>query len=140
LMSQVETSTQTTTPKTLPGASRGSRLKTRVEDVLRTFEWTWAKAVLFSLGFVFFILISTSVLPSFWLYFADSELRWDGASAQRLIFFEAPGQLLFYLRDAVAMGLATGPIITVLIVASILQNWRRKLRGQTDSRPTGGYR
>ena len=38
------------------------------------------------------------------------------------------------------MGLATGPIITVLIVASILQNWRRKLRGQTDSRPTGGYR
>jgi hypothetical protein len=139
-MSQVETSTQTTTPKTLPGASRGSRLKTRVEDVLRTFEWTWAKAVLFSLGFVFFILISTSVLPSFWLYFADQTLRWDGGSAQTVLFFELPGGLLLVIRDAVAMGLATGPIITVLIVASILQNWRRKLRGQTDSRPTGGYR
>ena len=139
-MSQIDTSTQPTTPKTLPGASRGARMKARVEDLLRTFEWTWTKAVVFSLGFVFFILISTSVLPSFWLYFADSELRWDGAAPQRLIFFEAPGLLLFYLRDAVAMGLATGPIITVLIVASIMQNWRRKLRGQTDSRPTGGYR
>ena len=137
-MSQVET-TQTT-PKTLPGGGRGTRLKTRVEDFLRTFEWTWTNAVVFAIGFTFFILISTSVLPSFWLYFADSELRWDGSSAQRVLFFELPGQLLFYIRDAVAMGLATGPIITVLIVASILQNWRRKLRGQTDSRPAGGYR
>ena len=127
-MSQVESTTPTQTRKE------------RVEAFLKAFEWSWTTAVVFSLGLVFFLLISTSVLPSFWLYFADSELRWDGASAQRLIFFEAPGQLLFYLRDAVAMGLATGPIITVLIVASILQNWRRKLRGQTDSRPTGGYR
>ena len=140
-MSQVETSAHaTTTPKTLPGASRGARLKARVEGVLRTFEWTWTKAVLFSLAFVFFILISTSVIPSFWLYFADSELRWDGSAPQQVLWFEVSAQLLFYLRDAVAMGLATGPIITVLILASILQNWRRKLRGQTDSRPTGGYR
>jgi hypothetical protein len=139
-MSQVRT-TQTT-PKTLtsPGASRGARLKTRVEGFLRTFEWTWTSAVVFALGFTFFILISTSVLPSFWLYFADQTLRWDGGSAQTVLFFELPGGLLLVIRDAVAMGLATGPIITVLIVASILQNWRRKLRGQTDSRPTGGYR
>jgi hypothetical protein len=137
-MSQVET--QTTTPKTLPGESRGSRTKSRIEHFLRTFEWSWTSAVVFSLAFTFFVLISTSVLPSFWLYFADQTLRWDGGSAQRLLFFEAPGQLLLYLRDAVAMGLTTGPIITILIVASIVQNWRRKLRGQTDSRPTGGYR
>ena len=39
------------------------------------------------------------------------------------------------------MGLATGPIITVLVAAAILQNWRRKLRGESgDVRPTGGYR
>ena len=45
------------------------------------------------------------------------------------------------LRDAVAMGLTTGPIITVLIVAAVLQNWRSKLRGRSgDVRPTGGYR
>jgi hypothetical protein len=137
-MSQVET-TQTA-PKTLPGASRGERLKTRVEGFLRTFEWTWTSAVVFSVGFTFFILISTSVIPSFWLYFADQTLRWDGGAPQEVLFFTLPAGLLLILRDAVAMGLSTGPIITVLIVASILQNWRRKLRGSTDSRPTGGYR
>jgi hypothetical protein len=137
-MSQVGT-TQTT-PKTLPGASRGERLKTRVEEVLRTFEWTWTKAVLFAVVFTFFILITTSVMPSFWLYYADAELGWNGGSPQEVLFWTWPGGLLLIIRDAVAMGFATGPIITVLIVASILQNWRRKLRGQTDSRPTGGYR
>ena len=45
------------------------------------------------------------------------------------------------LRDAVAMGLVTGPFISVLVVATIMQNWRRKLRGAGgDSRPSGGYR
>jgi hypothetical protein len=137
-MSQVGTQTA---PKTLPGESRGQRLKARIEHVLRTFEWTWTNAVLFSLGLTFFILITTTVMPSFWLYFADQTLRWDGAAPQELLWlFEAPGGLLLILRDAVAMGLSTGPIITILIVAAVLQNWRRKLRGQTDSRPTGGYR
>ncbi len=136
-MSQVET---TQTPKTLPAGNRLERVKARVEHVLRTFEWSWTSAVIFSVGFTFFILISTSVIPSFWLYFADATLRWDGGAPQQLLFWELPGGLLLILRDAVAMGLSTGPIITVLIVASILQNWRRKLRGQTDSRPTGGYR
>jgi hypothetical protein len=138
-MSQVET-TQAI-PKTLQGTNRRTRMKARVEGILRTFEWTWTNAVIFSIGFTFFILISTSVMPSFWLYFADQELRWDGGASQELLWlFQAPGGLLLILRDAVAMGLATGPIITVLVVAAILQNWRRKLRGQTDSRPTGGYR
>ena len=45
------------------------------------------------------------------------------------------------LRDAIAMGLTTGPIIMVLVLGAILQNWRRKLRGESgDVRPTGGYR
>ena len=143
-MSQVETThtqaTPQTTPKTLPGAGRGQQLKARVENFLRRFDWTWTSAITFSLAFVFFILISTSVIPSFWLYFADQKLRWDGGAAQEVLFWTVPGGLLLVIRDAVAMGLATGPIITVLILASILQNWRRKLRGQTDSRPTGGYR
>jgi hypothetical protein len=39
------------------------------------------------------------------------------------------------------MGLVTVPIIGILVVAAIMQNWRRKLRGQAgDVRPTGGYR
>jgi len=137
-MSQVETSQ--TTQKHLAVAGRGAKLKARAEDFLRTFEWTWTSAVVFSLGFTYFILISTSVMPSFWLYFADQTLRWDGGAAQELLFWTVPGGWLLIIRDAVAMGFATGPIITVLIVASVMQNWRRKLRGQTDKRPTGGYR
>jgi hypothetical protein len=39
------------------------------------------------------------------------------------------------------MGLTTGPFVTVLVLAVLMQNWRRRLRGRTgDSRPTGGYR
>jgi cobalamin synthase len=39
------------------------------------------------------------------------------------------------------VNLATGPFVTVVVVVAIMQNWRRKLRGQTgDVRPTGGYR
>ena len=114
--------------------SRGSpRVKERAETFLKTFEWTWTKAVVFSLGLTFFIMISTSVVPSFWLYFADQKLKWDGSGPN--------GFWLKELRDAVAMGLATGPIITILVGAAIVQNWRRKLRGQSgDVRPTGGYR
>jgi len=136
-MSQIET---IQSQKTLAGRTRGARLRARVEDFLKTFEWTWTSAMLFSLAFTFFILITTSVMPSFWLYFADQELRWDGGAPQTLLFWEVPGFWLLELRDAIAMGLSTGPIITALIVAAAMQNWRRKLRGASDSRPTGGYR
>ena len=107
--------------------------KARVEAFLKAFEWTWTTAIVFSVGLMFFILVSTSVLPSFWLYFADQKLKWSGAGPN--------GFWLKELRDAIAMGLTTGPIITILIAAAIVQNWRRKLRGRSgDVRPTGGYR
>lgn len=113
--------------------SRLASVKERVEAFLKSFEWTWTKAVVFSLGLVFFIMISTSVVPSFWLYFANQKLKWDGSGPN--------GFWLKELRDAVAMGLSTGPIITILVGAAIMQNWRRKLRGQSgDVRPAGGYR
>lgn len=113
--------------------SRLAKPKARVEALLRTFEWNWTKAVVFSLGLTFFIMITTSVIPSFWLYFADQKLKWNGSGPN--------GFWLMELRDAVAMGLVTGPIITILVGATIMQNWRRKLRGQSgDVRPTGGYR
>ncbi len=121
-MSQVETAKK----------SGFARLKERFEPIVRDFEWNWTKAVLFSLGFSVFILVSTSVLPSFWLYFADQKLHWDGSGPQ--------GFWLKELRDIVAMGGVTTPIIVSLVVAAIMQNWRRKLRGQTDSRASGGYR
>ena len=131
-MSQVDTAT--------PIKSTPTR-KERVEAFLRTFEWTWTTAVVFSLGLVFFLLITTSVVPSFWLYFADSTLKWNDTAPQKLIIFTIDGYWLKELRDAIAMGLATLPIILVLVGGAIMQNWRKKLRGSSgNSRPTGGYR
>jgi hypothetical protein len=112
---------------------RVSHRMQQVETFLKTFEWNWTKAIVFSVGLTFFVVISTSVIPSFWLYFADQKLKWSGAGPN--------GFWLKELRDAIAMGLVTGPIVTILIGAAIVQNWRRKLRGQSgDVRPTGGYR
>lgn len=129
-MSQVEVPSQHRFGKL---QARLAGLKGRAEAFLKTFEWTWTKAVVFSLGLTFFILITTSVLPSFWLYFADQKLKWSGAGPN--------GFWLKELRDAIAMGVTTGPIITILIGAAVVQNWRRRLRGQAgDVRPTGGYR
>ncbi len=122
-MSQVESSKP----------SRLAALKSRAEVFLKAFEWNWTKAVLFSLALTFMVMITTSVIPSFWLYFANQKLKWDGSGPN--------GFWLKELRDAVAMGLVTVPIIAILVGATIMQNWRRKLRGQSgDVRPTGGYR
>ncbi len=132
-------------------AERLAPLKERVESFLRGFEWTWTTAVIFSVGLVFFFLITMAVLPSFWLYFADQKLKWDGGAAHKILPWSwaqrgplgwtATGTELKHLRDAVAMGLSTGPLVTILIAAAIMQNWRRKLRGaQSEARPSGGYR
>jgi hypothetical protein len=53
--------------------SRLAKPKVRAETFLKTFEWTWTKAVVFSLGLTFFIMITTSVIPSFWLYFGTAK-------------------------------------------------------------------
>ena len=132
-------------------------LKHRVEAFLRDFEWTWTNAVLFSLALVFFLLITTAVMASWWMYYSEQVLGWQGPTDLEAFltqpfdttypFFSADGFLwLSYeghlmLRDAIAMGLTTGPFITVLVLGAIMQNWRRRLRGQSgDVRPTGGYR
>ena len=114
----------------------------RFEPSVRDFEWTWTKAVAFALAFTFFIVISMAVIPSFWLYFAGAKLHWDGSSSQK-VFWVVPLSPYWVkeLRDAVAMGLSTGPLVTVWILAAVMQNWRRRLRGAaSDARPTGGYR
>jgi hypothetical protein len=142
--------------------ARRSRLqagKQRFETFLRDFEWSWTSAVLFSMALLFFLLITTSVMPSWWMYYAEQTLGWQGPtdleaflgdpfnvtglsgliSRESFLWLSYEGLLM--LRDAVAMGLTTGPIITVLVVGAIMQNWRRRLRGQSgDVRPTGGYR
>jgi hypothetical protein len=108
------------------------KAKERTERFLRDFEWTWTTAAAFCLGFAFFSVISMAVIPSLWLYFAEQTLGWDGLSGTE--------DWRPLARDAVAMGLATGPFITAVVAAVILQNWRRKLRGGSADRPGGGYR
>jgi hypothetical protein len=131
---------------------RTSGVKARIEDFLRSFEWTWTLAVTFSLVLVFFLLISTSIMPSFWMYYAEQKIGWAGPTdleaALRQVPTLVPGgnpaeydQLLIMLRDAVAMGLTTAPFVLILVVSAAMQNWRRRLRGsEGGARPTGGYR
>jgi ABC-type Fe3+ transport system permease subunit len=128
---------------------RGIRAKVahrreQLEPLVRDFEWTWTKAVLFSLGFVFFIMVTMVIIPSFWTYLVEQKLQWGGQSDIQAFSEEIrhPWNLDTgrEIRDAVAMGLTTVPLIAVFIVAAMMQNWRRKLRGGSESRPTGGYR
>ena len=53
-------------------------LKARIENFLRAFEWTWTNAVTFALVLVFFLLISASIMPSFWMYYAEQKIGWAG--------------------------------------------------------------
>jgi len=107
-------------------------LRGRAEPVVKNFEWTWTKALVFCLGLWFFILITAVVIPSFWMYFAEQKLGWGGPSGT--------GDPWLTVRDAVALALTSGPLLTIIVAAVLMQNWRRKLRGATAERPTGGYR
>lgn len=146
-MSQVETAAR----------SPIQTVKRHVESFLRDFEWSWTSAVLFSMALVFFLLITTAVMASWWMYYAEQKLGWQGPtdleaflrdpfntgssfiSRESFLWLSKEGLLM--LRDAIAMGLSTGPIVTVLVVGALLQNWRRRLRGESgEVRPTGGYR
>jgi hypothetical protein len=109
------------------------RVLRRLEGPVRSFEWTWTRAIVFSVLLVNLLLMTAAVMPSFWLYFADQKLKWNGAGPN--------GQILLLLRDAVAAALFTGPVVTVLVIGAAMQNWRKRLRGGSgDTRPTGGYR
>jgi hypothetical protein len=147
-MSQIDVATRSS----LSTRSQGARA--RIEAFVRDFEWTWTNAITFSMALTFFILITTSVIPSFWMYYAENTLGWGGptdleaALSGTLIIFDPElgfphlsQDILLEIRDAIAMGLATGPMITLWIVGAAMQNWRKKLRGSAgDARPTGGYR
>lgn len=101
----------------------------RFEAFLRDFEWTWTKAVVASLVLWFVGFTTMAVIPSWWLYFADQTLGWRPTR-----FW------LFKLRDLVAVILFSGPFVTFILAAYYIQKWRRRLRGASEARPTGGYR
>ena len=100
------------------------------EGFLRSFEWTWTSAVVFCLLMWFLAMTTLAVIPSFWLYYAGKPpLNWTQTH-----FW------LFKLRDVVAAGLFTNPFVMFLVVPYSVQKVRRRLRSQSESRPTGGYR
>lgn len=107
--------------------ARLAPLAERGAELLKTWEWTWTKAVAFSLLLAFVIFTTLAVVPSWFLYFADQTLRWRS-------FW------LVKLRDAIAVGWITTWFVAFLVAAALLQNARRKLRGAASERPAGGYR
>ena len=129
-MSQIDVATKS------PIRQRTQGLRSRIEAFVRTFEWTWTSAVLFSMALLFFLLISAVVMPSFWMYYAEQKIGWAGPTDLQA-FLEKPFgtsitnplSLEGYkqVRDAIAMGLTTGPIVTVLVASAAMQNWRRKI-------------
>ena len=104
-----------------PMAERGNAF-------LRTWEWTWTSAVVFSLLLAFFGIVMLAIVPSFWLYFSDQVLGWR-------TFW------LLKLRDAMAAGWITFWLTAIFVVAYLLQKQRQKVRGTGgETRPAGGYR
>ena len=113
-------------PKALE--ERLAPLRERGERFLRNWEWTWTSAVLASFAIAFIAYITLAAVPSWFLYFADQELRWTS-------FW------LLKLRDLLVAGWIGTWFAIMLVTAYIIQNIRRRLRGQGgDTRPTGGYR
>ena len=108
---------------------RAAPIVDRIGVFVRDFEWTWAKAVVASLILWFIGITGIAVIPSWWLYFAEETLGWRASS-----FW------LFKLRDVVAIMLFSGPFVTFILFSYYIQKWRRRLRSESESRPTGGYR
>ena len=100
----------------------------RANRSLKDWEWTWTTAVVFCLVVAFFGIIMLAVVPSFWLYFADQTLRWKS-------FW------LVKLKEALAAGWITVWFAAIFLVAYLLQEHRKKLRGTGgETRVSGGYR
>ncbi len=108
---------------------RAAPIVDRIGVFVRDFEWTWTKAVVASLILWFIGITGIAVIPSWWLYFAEESLGWRASS-----FW------LFKLRDVVAIMLFSGPFVTFILFGYYIQKWRRRLRSESESRPTGGYR
>ena len=110
---------------------RAQPLVRRIEHFLREFEWTWTKAVIASLLLWIFGITFIALIPSWWLYFAEQRLGWRDTPSTFL---------LFELRDLIAIILFSAPFGALIVIPYYVQKWRRRLRSESESRPTGGYR
>ncbi len=105
------------------------------QTFVKEFEWTWTKAILVSLALWFLAILFVGMIPSLWLYLADQKLHWRQCPCPtNLKFWE------FKLRDLVAVILFSIPVGGFIVVPYSLQKLRRRLRSESESRPTGGYR
>jgi hypothetical protein len=107
----------------------------RFQAFVREFEWTWTKAVVASLVLWFLAIGSIAFVPSWWLYFADQKLGWHRCPCPTTLKF-----FLFKARDVVAIILFSIPFGGFIMIPYHLQKLRRRLRSESESRPTGGYR
>jgi asparagine N-glycosylation enzyme membrane subunit Stt3 len=115
----------------------------QAETFVREWEWTWTRAVITSLILWFIGIGVLAILPSWWLYFADQtqntlfgwHLGWRPCPCPDAAHF-----WLNKLRDVIASGLFGTPFLLFIVVPLLLQKWRRRLRGESEARPTGGYR
>jgi hypothetical protein len=107
------------------------RFQTRVRD----FEWNWTKAVVVALVLWFLAIGLIGFLPSWWLYFADQKLGWNPCPCPDTLAW-----IKYELRDVIAIILFSIPFGAFIIVPYHLQKLRRRLRSESESRPTGGYR
>jgi hypothetical protein len=107
----------------------------RFQALVREFEWTWTKAVVASLVLWFLAIGSIAFVPSWWLYFADQKLGWHRCPCPTTLKF-----FLFKARDVVAIILFSIPFGGFIMIPYHLQKLRRRLRSESESRPTGGYR
>ena len=114
-MSQIDVATKSGNATARAAASRPAS-----RTFLRAFEWTWTNAVLFSLALIFFMLISTSIMPSFWMYFAEQKIGWAGPTDLEAFLRQPFGTSItdplssygyVMVRDAIAMGLTTLPFV-----------------------------
>ncbi len=102
-------------------------LQERGNAFLRQWEWTWTTAVVAAVVISFIALVLLVLIPSWWLYFADQNLRWRS-------FW------LLKLRDAIAAGEIFVSFAIMLGAAYLIQQHRNKLRGTGREHQTGGYR
>jgi ABC-type proline/glycine betaine transport system permease subunit len=110
---------------------RAQPMVRRIEGFLRAFEWTWTKAVVASLVFWIIGITFIALIPSWWLYFAEQKLGWRD-TPQTFLLFE--------LRDLIAIILFSLPFGAFIVIPYYVQKWRRRLRSESEGRPTGGYR
>jgi hypothetical protein len=104
-------------------------LNHRYEAFLKEFEWTWTKAAVAAFALWFLAILFIGVIPSAWLYLAQSTLGW---TQQKFWLFKA--------RDVVAVILFTVPTVAFMVVPYRMQKHRQRLRGRDAPRPVGGYR